>query len=111
VGALSRAGGGDRTERRAPEPLLFSPEQLIGRQPIRVRRRSDKIRLAAHVVAVVLLVALSIWWVVPLHAFAGPVLLTLTATHGVHAGDLPVFLFLAVAARSGFAAQRIAIAR
>ena len=111
MGALSRAGGGDRTERRAPEPLLYSPEQLLGRRPIRVRRRSDKIRLVAHLVAVVLLVALSVWWVVPLHAFAGPVLLTLTATHGVHAGDLPVFVFLAIATRSMFAVQRLAIAR
>ena len=111
MGVLSRNRVDGRTERRAPEPLVYSPEQLLGRQPIRVRRRSDKIRLAAHLAAVVLLVALSVWWVVPLHAFAGPVLLTLTATHGVHAGDLPVLVFLAVAARSMLTAQRLATAR
>jgi hypothetical protein len=99
-----------RLDRRAPEPLVYRPDQLLGRRPIRLRRRSDKVRLAAHATAVLVLVALSIWWVVPLHAFAGPVLLTLTATHGVHEGDLPVLLFLAVAVRSVLVARRIAIA-
>lgn len=107
----SWSAGSRGAERRAPEPLVYRPDQLIGRRPIRLRRRSDKVRLAAHLTAVAALVALSIWWVVPLHAFAGPVLLTLTATHGIHEGDLPVFVFLAIAARSLFRAQRIAIAR
>ena len=98
-------------DRRAPEPILYAPDQLLGRRPIRLRRRTDKIRFAAHLAAVVGLVALSIWWVVPLHAFAGPVLLTLTATHGIHEGDLPVLLFLAVAARSMLAAQQLITAR
>jgi hypothetical protein len=105
------ADGGRGAERRAPEPLVYRPDQLLGRRPIRLRRRSDKVRLVAHLTVVAALVALSIWWVVPLHAFAGPVLLTLTATHGIHEGDLPVFLFLAVAARSLLAAQRLATAR
>jgi hypothetical protein len=98
-------------ERRAPQPLVYRPDQLLGRRPIRLRRRSDKIRLAAHLAAVAGLAALSIWWVVPLHAFAGPVLLTLTATHGVHVGDLPVLLFAAVAARSMLAVQHLVTAR
>ena len=98
---------GQGVERRAPEPLLYQRDQLLGRRPIRLRRRSDKIRLAAHLAAVALLVALSIWWVVPLHAFAGPVLVTLTASHGVHAGDLPVLVFLAIAARSLISASRL----
>lgn len=96
-------------ERRAPERVLFSPDQLLGRRPIRLRRRSDKIRLAGHLVAISVLAALSIWWVVPLHAFAGPVLLTLTRTHGVHVGDLPVLVFFAVAVRSMFAAQQLLV--
>jgi hypothetical protein len=102
---------GQGVERRAPEPLLYQRDQLLGRRPIRLRRRSDKIRLAAHLAAVALLVALSIWWVVPLHAFAGPVVLTLTATHGVHVGDLPVLVFLALAGRSALAAQYLVTGR
>jgi hypothetical protein len=109
VGSWSDGGRG--AERRAPEPLVYRPDQLLGRRSIRLRRRSDKVRLAAHLTIVAVLVVLSIWWVVPLHAFAGPVLLTLTATHGIHAGDLPVFVFLAVAGRSMLAAQRLATAR
>ena len=105
-----RSDDDHRPERRAPEPLVYRPDQLLGRRPIRLRRRSDKIRLVAHVLAVALLVGLSIWWVVPLHAFAGPVLLTLTATHGVHAGDLPVLVFLALAGRSMLTVQRLATA-
>ncbi len=87
-------------ERRTRERFLYSWDQLLGRAPIYTRRRRDKQRLAAHVAAVVLLVSLTLWWVVPLHTFAGPVLFTLTASHGVHAGDLPTLLFLAIAARS-----------
>ena len=99
------------TERRAPEPLLYRPDQLLGRRRIRLRRATDKARFAAHVTAAAALVALSVWWVVPLHAFAGPVLLTLTATHGVHEGDLPVLVFLAVAARSLLSAQQLLTVR
>lgn len=97
-------------ERRAPEPLLFSPDQVLGRAPIRLRRRSDKIRLVAHLAAVAALLALTAWWVLPVHAFAGPVVLTLTATRGVHAGDLPSLLFVALAGRSLWAAGRLVLA-
>lgn len=102
---------GRPVERRAPRPLRYTGGELLGRQPIRLRRASDKRRLAAHVVAALALVALSAWWVLPLHAFAGPVLVTLTETHGVHAGDLPVLVFLAVAARSSVTAGRLALPR
>ena len=95
------------TERRAPEPLLYSTEQLRGRSRIYFRRRRDKVRFAAHVGAAGGLVALSWWWVIPVHSFAGPVLVKLTASHGVHVGDLPTVPFLAVAAWSGFAALRM----
>jgi hypothetical protein len=47
---------------------------------------------------------------VPLYWFAGPVLLTLTATHGVHVGDLAVFGFAALAARSLLRARRLVLA-
>jgi hypothetical protein len=87
-------------ERRSRERFLYTWDQLLGRAPIYTRRRRDKQRLGAHLALVVLLVGLTLWWVVPLHTFAGPVLFTLTASHGVHAGDLPTVLFLAVAARS-----------
>jgi hypothetical protein len=53
------------------------------------------------------LVTLSAWWVIPLHSFAGPVLLRLTPGHGVHVGDLPTLPFLAAAAWSGFTALRM----
>ena len=64
-------------------------------------------RFAAHVGGACGLVALSLWWVIPLHSFAGPVLLTLTPSHGVHAGDLPTLPFLFVAAWSSLAALRM----
>jgi len=109
--ARTTEADGRPIERRAPEALLFQRDQLLGRRPIRLRRRSDKIRLAAHLGAVLVLALLSVWWVVPLHAFAGPVLLTLTRTHGVHVGDLPVLLFGAVALRSMFLARRLVTGR
>jgi hypothetical protein len=87
-------------ERRGRERFLYSWDQLIGRAPIYTRRRRDKQRLFGHLAAVLLLVGLSLWWVLPLHGFAGPVLVTFGAGRGVHAGDLPTLLFLAVAARS-----------
>jgi hypothetical protein len=95
------------TERRAPEPLLYSTEQLRGRSRIYFRRRRDKVRFAAHVSAACGLVALSWWWVIPVHSFAGPVLVKLTPGHGVHVGDLPTVPFLAVAAWSSVAAMRM----
>lgn len=95
-------------ERRAPQTLLYGADQLLGRAPIRLRRRSDKIRFAAHLSAAVALVALTAWWLVPLHWFAGPVVLSLTASHGVHAGDLPALLFLAGAVRSLVVSWRLA---
>jgi hypothetical protein len=100
-----------RAERRAPEPLFYTPEQLMGRAPIRLRRASDKRRLAAHVVAALVLLGVTAWWVLLPHEFAGPVLLTLTRTHGVHVGDLPSAVFVAVAGRSLVAARRLAYAR
>ena len=93
-------------ERRASEPLLYSTDQLRGRSRIYFRRRRDKVRFAAHVGAACGLVALSWWWVIPAHSFAGPVLVQLTRSHGVHVGDLPTVAFLAVAAWSGAAALR-----
>jgi hypothetical protein len=95
------------TERRAPEPLLYSTDQLRGRRRIYLRRRRDKVRFAAHVGGALGLVALSAWWVIPLHSFAGPVLLTLTAGHGVHVGDLPALAFLCAAGWSGVEAGRM----
>jgi len=53
------------------------------------------------------LVALSLWWVIPLHSFAGPILVKLTPGHGVHLGDLPTVPFLLVAAWSTIAALRM----
>ncbi len=97
-------------ERRAPQPLLYSTDQLLGRAPIRLRRAADRRRLAAHVVAATLLVLLSAWWVVPVHAFTGPVLVVLTGSHGVHVGDLPTVVFLGASARSVLAARRLVLA-
>ena len=94
-------------ERRTPEPLLYSTAQLQGRSRIYLRRRRDKVRFAAHVGAACGLVALSLWWVIPLHSFAGPVLLKLTPGHGVHVGDLPTVPFLFVATWSVIAALRM----
>lgn len=97
----------DQTERRAPEPLLYTGAQLRGRQRIYLRRRSDKVRFAVHVVGAIGLVGLSAWWVIPLHSFAGPVLLTLTAGRGVHLGDLPAIPFLLAAVWSVTEAGRM----
>ncbi|MGI8575687.1 MAG: hypothetical protein ACR2MA_10195 [Egibacteraceae bacterium] len=94
-------------DRRAPEPLLYTSDQLVGRAPLRLRRRSDKIRLAAHLVAAAALIGLTAWWVLPLHAFAGPVLMTFAPGRGVHAGDLPSLMFVALALRSCWVAGRI----
>src|SRR5512133_3611762 len=83
-----------KNDRRTPEPLLYSPAQLRGRSRICLRRRRDKVRFAAHLGAAAGLVGLSAWWVIPVHSFAGPVLMTLTPSHGVHVGDLPTVPFL-----------------
>ncbi len=37
------------------------------------------------------------WWVVAVHPLAGPVLLTVTETNGLHVGDVPVVALGAVA--------------
>lgn len=95
------------TERRTPEPLLYSTAQLQGRSRIYLRRRRDKVRFAGHVGAACGLLALSLWWVIPLHSFAGPVLLKLTPGHGVHVGDLPTVPFLLVAVWSVVMALRM----
>lgn len=58
-------------------------------------RRSLRERCAYGVLAFALAL-FATWWVGPPHTWDGPVLLTLTASHGVHLGDLPaipVFLF------------------
>lgn len=96
-----------QTERRKPEPLLYTTAQLQGRSRIYLRRRRDKVRFAAHVGGAAGLVGLSLWWVIPLHSFAGPVLLTLAPGHGVHVGDLPTVPFLLVAAWSAVMAVRM----
>ena len=95
-------------DRRAPQPFVYTPDELLGRVPIRLRRARDKRRLAAHLLAVVALVSLTAWWVLLPHGFAGPVVVVLTADHGVHVGDLPSLVFLAVAARSVLMVGRIA---
>lgn len=106
-----RRADGVPEDRRAPQRKLFTPGQLLGTEPIRLRRASDKRRLVGHLLAVALLVALTGWWVVPAHSFAGPVLVRLSATQGVHRGDLPVLVFLAVAARSLVAARTLLVSR
>jgi len=95
-----------QTDRRTPEPLLYSPAQLRGRSRIYLRRRRDKVRFAAHLGAAAGLFGLSVWWVIPVHSFAGPVLMTFAPGHGVHVGDLPTILFLLVGAWSVVAAVR-----
>ena len=107
---LSRAERG--VERRAPEPLLYTGEQLAGRAPIRLRRRRDKTRLAYHLILALVLTALTVWWVVPSHTFAGPVVMDLagpSGDHGVHLGDLPSLAFVLVAVRSAVQACRLAL--
>ena len=95
------------TERRKSEQgFFYTKDQLLRREPIYLRRRSDKQRLIGHVCLAGGLVGLSAWWVIPLHDFAGPVLLTLAPGRGVHVGDLPTLGFLAVAGRSMARAAR-----
>jgi hypothetical protein len=101
--------GGRPVERRARQPLLYRPDQLLGRRKIHLRRAADKRRLAGHLLTVAALAALSIWWVVPLHWFAGPVLVAITATHGIHLGDLAVFGFALAGLRSLAAVKRLVV--
>jgi hypothetical protein len=89
-----------RRERRARQSRLYTLDQVLGRAPIRLRRRSDKVRLVAHVCAAVAMTALIAWWVLPEHVFTGPVLFMFAPGRGVHLGDLPALVFLLVAARS-----------
>ena len=97
-----------RVERRARQSWLYTPGQILGREPIWLRRRTDKVRLALHVVGVVALVAATALWVLPRHAFAGPVLLVLAPGRGVHLGDLPALAFVAAGLRSAWIAARLA---
>ena len=108
----STANGPEGTgDRRAPEPLFYSGDQLLGRAPIRLRRATDKRRLAMHLLLAALLMWLTAWWVLIPHVFAGPVLFALSPSHGVHLGDLPSLLFVAVAGRSLLVARAAAFAR
>lgn len=103
----SPGAGAPRNERRAPQRRLYTVDQLLGRRPIRLRRRSDKVRLAVHAVATFVLCALTVWWVLPMHAFTGPVLFIFAPGRGVHVGDTPTLAFVAIAARSLGIAVRI----
>ncbi|MBW3606253.1 MAG: hypothetical protein KY460_15390 [Actinobacteria bacterium] len=94
-------------ERRAPQRLLYTVDQLLGRSPIWLRRRADKLRLAGHLVGSVALCALSVWWVVPQHWFSGAVLIVFAPGRGVHVGDLPTVVFLGLAVRSVRSARRL----
>lgn len=97
--------------RRSAERFLYTRDQLLRRSPIYLRRRRDKHRLIGHVCVAAALMGLSLWWVIPLHAFAGPVLVTLTRSHGVHVGDLPTLVFLAIALRSLVVATQLGVRR
>ena len=97
-------------ERRAPEPLLYTREQLLGRAPIRLRRASDKRRLAAHLVLAAVLMTVTAWWVLVPRLFVGPVMFVLIEGHGLHLGDLPSLLLVAVAVRSLLIARRLSLA-
>lgn len=96
-----------RWERRAPQRLLYTVDQLLGRTPIWLRRRSDKLRFAGHLAVVVALTALTVWWVIPEHTFTGPMLVTFAPGRGVHLGDLPTLGFAVLAGRSLRSLQRL----
>lgn len=97
-----------RHQRRAPRSRLYTRDELLGRTPLRLRRRSDKVRLMVHVGAVLAMVALAAWWTLPLHGFAGPVLVVIAPGRGLHLGDVPALAFVGVALRSLLIAGRIA---
>ncbi len=98
---------GARADRRAPAGALYTADQLLGRTPIWLRRRADKLRLMGHLLAAIALVALSVWWVVPRHTFSGPVLFSIAPGRGVHVGDLLTVALVAVAGRSLWAVGQI----
>jgi len=106
--AYDLAANGDR---RAPERRFYSGDQLVGRTPIRLRRASDKRRLAMHLLLAVLLLSVAAWWVFVPPVFVSPVVLVFNQGHGVHLADLPALLFVAVAARSLLVARGVAFAR
>lgn len=95
-------------ERRAPRPRLYTRDELLGRTPLRFRRRSDRVRLAVHAGAALGMAGLSAWWTLPLHWFAGPVLVVVAPGRGIHLGDLPALAFVGVALRSLLIVGRIA---
>jgi hypothetical protein len=96
-----------RPERRAPARLLYTVDQVLGRTPIWLRRRADKLRLAGHLAVVVALAVLSVWWVLGDHALTGRVLVALAPGRGVHLGDLAILAFIVPARRSLRSARRL----
>lgn len=92
--------------RRTEQGFFYTKDQLFRREPLYLRRRADKQRLTGHLCLAAGLVGLSVWWVIPLHDFAGPVLVTLAPGRGVHVGDLATLGFLAIAGRSMVRAAR-----
>ena len=81
-----------------------------------MRVRSPLVR--AVVQAVIVLAGLAVafvllfWWVIPTHSFEGPVLVTLSHSHGIHVGDLTgVALTLWIVERTLWLAGRVRLAR
>lgn len=97
--ATSAGGTGVTVDRRSAGRGAYSRAQLLGRAPIRLRRRGDRLRLTLHLAFALGLLGLSVWWVIPFHPFAGPVLFVVAPGTGVHLGDLPTLGFVALAAR------------
>lgn len=48
-----------------------------------------RLRMVFGWFAVLALWVVAGWWVVAVHPWAGPVLLAVTETHGLHVGDVP----------------------
>lgn len=79
-------GGAGRATDLGSSPACYRPTMTRPRSP-RMRRR----------VLAVVLAAVAIWMVVVEPLPKGVVLLSLTDTHGIHAGDLPALALLLVA--------------
>jgi hypothetical protein len=87
----------DDYRRVRPQPVTCTWNQARDRSDRYLRRQRDKERFVLNAGVAVVMAALAAWWVVPVHSFSGRVLWIVSPGHGVHVGDLPAFVFAAVA--------------
>jgi hypothetical protein len=80
----------------APSPTAAPPSRAVASPEPEVRRHAV---VVARFLGALLFVWLAVWWVVPPHAFSGPVIWVFDGKdgHGLHLGDLPAALWIVAA--------------